>query len=377
MARRARRARGDRHLRRPRRRSAASRRGERRRHRRSTRRACRASPASPPRTRSRAARSTSWSSRRRCGSTATAFERRFARRRSLEIGAVVGDAHRRSASCTGARVADASRPRSLFVADANTSRRPDGRRHDAAPRARGHHRAAVARAAGPEVDLRAVHSPLGANRSCSPPACEVACTARSICTIARGAVFVANHVSWFDIFALASELPWCSFVAKTELRRIPLFGFAAEAAGIVFLDRENRKQAFESYEVAAKEVQRGRASSSVPRARVATTTICVRSRRGRSCSRSRRRRRSIPTVVYGAREVMPKGSFWIRVGGTIDLHFLEPVPTTGYDYEHRAELMTATWTAMAETLARRVRRARPCGARRWRTQCAQAGTFTR
>src|SRR3954462_8942502 len=76
---------------------------------------------------------------------------------------------------------------------------------------------------------------------------------------ARGAVFIANHVSWFDIFPLAAELPWCSFVAKTELRRIPLFGFAAESIGIVFIDRDNRKSAFESYELAAQEVQRGRA----------------------------------------------------------------------------------------------------------------------
>src|SRR4051812_27081595 len=57
---------------------------------------------------------------------------------------------------------------------------------------------------------------------------------------ASGSVFVANHVSWFDIFALASEVPWCSFIAKAELRSIPVFGFAAECAGIVFLDRENR-----------------------------------------------------------------------------------------------------------------------------------------
>ncbi|HTE46254.1 MAG TPA: lysophospholipid acyltransferase family protein, partial [Gemmatimonadaceae bacterium] len=75
---------------------------------------------------------------------------------------------------------------------------------------------------------------------------------------ARGAVAIANHVSWFDIFPLAAEVPWCSFVAKSELRRLPLFGFAAETVGIVFLDRENRKQAFESYKVAAGEVQRGR-----------------------------------------------------------------------------------------------------------------------
>src|SRR5579864_6229563 len=72
----------------------------------------------------------------------------------------------------------------------------------------------------------------------------------------RGVVYASNHVSWFDIFALASVLPRYSFVAKSELRRIPLFGWGAEATGIIFLERENRKAAFESYKVAAAEVDR-------------------------------------------------------------------------------------------------------------------------
>ena len=38
----------------------------------------------------------------------------------------------------------------------------------------------------------------------------------------------------------------------------------------------------------------------------------------------------VPTVVHGTREVMKKGSFWVR-SGTVDLHFLEPVPTAGCD----------------------------------------------
>src|ERR1700694_2625702 len=69
----------------------------------------------------------------------------------------------------------------------------------------------------------------------------------------RGTVYASNHVSWFDIFALASLLPRFTFVAKAELRRIPIFGWGAEGAGVVFLSRENRKSAFEAYaEVAAK-----------------------------------------------------------------------------------------------------------------------------
>jgi len=57
----------------------------------------------------------------------------------------------------------------------------------------------------------------------------------------------------------------------------------------------------------------------------------------------------IPTIVHGAREVMPKGSFWIRPG-VVDLHFLEPVPTAEFDYDQRAELMTLVWARMAEAL---------------------------
>src|SRR5215475_3058137 len=44
----------------------------------------------------------------------------------------------------------------------------------------------------------------------------------------QGAVYIANHVSWFDVFVLAAALPRYSFIAKSELRKIPLFGYAAE-----------------------------------------------------------------------------------------------------------------------------------------------------
>jgi 1-acyl-sn-glycerol-3-phosphate acyltransferase len=54
-------------------------------------------------------------------------------------------------------------------------------------------------------------------------------------------------------------------------------------------------------------------------------------------------------VIHGTIAIMPKGSWRIR-SGRVDLHFLEPIPTTGFDYAHRTDLMTRTWTAMAETL---------------------------
>jgi 1-acyl-sn-glycerol-3-phosphate acyltransferase len=166
---------------------------------------------------------------------------------------------------------------------------------------------------------------------------------------ARGAVCIANHVSWFDIFPLAAELPWCSFVAKTELRRIPLFGFAAESVGIIFLDRDNRKQAFKSYEDAALEVQRGRSVVVCPEGTRGEDYHLRPFKKGPFVLAIASQAPIIPTIVYGAREVMPKGTFWIR-SGQVDLHFLDPVPTAGFDYDHRAELMTVVWQHMADEL---------------------------
>src|SRR3954468_21027062 len=164
-----------------------------------------------------------------------------------------------------------------------------------------------------------------------------------------GRVYVANHVSWFDIFALASEVPWCSFVAKAELRRIPLFGFAAEAAGIVFLDRENRKRALASYEVAAKEVQRGRG-----------IIVCPEGTRGRDYHLRPFKKGPfelaiaaqapiVPTIVHGTLEVMRKGSFKVRAG-VIDIHSLEPIETAGLTYDQRADVMQRVWRRMADVM---------------------------
>lgn len=57
-----------------------------------------------------------------------------------------------------------------------------------------------------------------------------------------GKLFVANHISWVDIHALNSVSP-LHFVAKSEIRKWPIFGFLAARAGTLFIDRNDRKGA--------------------------------------------------------------------------------------------------------------------------------------
>ena len=166
-----------------------------------------------------------------------------------------------------------------------------------------------------------------------------------------GHVYIANHISWYDIFTLASVIPRYTWIAKAELRKLPLFGRAAEAAGIVFIDRDNRKAAFESYKLAAQDVKRGR-----------SVIICPEGTRGRDYHLRPFKKGPfvlaiasqspvIPTLLYGTREIMRKGSFIVR-GGTVHIHFLEPVPTEGYTYEDRTQLMELVWSRMATEMQR-------------------------
>ena len=78
---------------------------------------------------------------------------------------------------------------------------------------------------------------------------------RSACRIAgirvhpRGAPYrkrplllIANHVSWKDILVLGS-LSEVTFVAKSEVRGWPVFGWLARLQRCIFVDRENRREA--------------------------------------------------------------------------------------------------------------------------------------
>ncbi|HJU75297.1 MAG TPA: lysophospholipid acyltransferase family protein [Gemmatimonadaceae bacterium] len=164
-------------------------------------------------------------------------------------------------------------------------------------------------------------------------------------------IYVANHVSWFDIFTLASLLPHYKFVAKAELFRIPIFGTAARAAGMISIERDNRKSAFASYDRAAEQIRRG-----------ASVVVFPEGTRGRSYAMRPFKKGPfvlavaaqvpvVPVIMHGTIPIQPKGSFRVRPG-TVDVHFLEPITTRGMTYDDRDRLARETWQRMATAFER-------------------------
>ena len=62
------------------------------------------------------------------------------------------------------------------------------------------------------------------------------CEARVTGVVPRQGLIVSNHLSYVDILVIGSVCP-AVFVAKSEVRRWPIFGWLSEMAGAIFIER--------------------------------------------------------------------------------------------------------------------------------------------
>jgi 1-acyl-sn-glycerol-3-phosphate acyltransferase len=162
-------------------------------------------------------------------------------------------------------------------------------------------------------------------------------------------IFASNHVSWFDVPSLASTLPNNRFVAKAELFKVPVFGRAMRAVGMIEIQRENRKAAFGAYEVAAERIRGSKSVVVFPEGTRGSAYPLRPFKKGPFVLAIAAGVPIVPIILHGTIEVMPRGSLWVHPG-TIDIHLLEPVVTTSVDYDHREVLMSTVRTRMADAM---------------------------
>jgi 1-acyl-sn-glycerol-3-phosphate acyltransferase len=162
-------------------------------------------------------------------------------------------------------------------------------------------------------------------------------------------IFVSNHVSWFDVLALASVLPRYRFVGKAELTRVPLFGKAAVATAMIPIERDNRKAAFESYEAAADVIRAGTSVAVFPEGTRGPSYSLRPFKKGPFVLAVAAGVPVVPTIVHGTIHVNPRGSLRAR-SGVVHVHFLPPVPAAGLAYDDRDGLARAVWQRMADAL---------------------------
>lgn len=162
-------------------------------------------------------------------------------------------------------------------------------------------------------------------------------------------IFAANHVSWFDVPALASTLPRYKFVAKAELFKVPVFGHGIRAIGMIEIQRDNRKAAFGAYDIAAQKIRAGNSVVVFPEGTRGYEYPLRPFKKGPFVLALAAGVPIVPVILHGTIEVLKKGSLWAHPG-RVDIHLLEPVETAGIDYDHRDALMAKVRGRMADAM---------------------------
>lgn len=165
-------------------------------------------------------------------------------------------------------------------------------------------------------------------------------------------ILVANHVSWFDVLALAAYTPGrYVFVAKKEVRKVPLFGRAVEGCGHIYIDRKDHQRALTSMEDVKKALEKERPTIIMfPEGTRSETGELQRFKKGAFVLAIQTGAEIVPTGILGSRHVMPKHSFLIR-SGTITVRFGAPIPIRSVTMEGRDELLLESRQAVERLLA--------------------------
>lgn len=143
-------------------------------------------------------------------------------------------------------------------------------------------------------------------------------------------VLAGNHESHLDVQSIFMSYPkYLRFIAKKELKYVPVVGWVIMALGMLFVDRKNSDSAKASMKIAAQKVRDGVNIISFPEGTRSKTGELGPFKKGLFGLAVDAGVDVIPVAVVGAKEVMPVGSFKLR-SGPIHIAFGKPIPTGQY-----------------------------------------------
>jgi 1-acyl-sn-glycerol-3-phosphate acyltransferase len=161
-------------------------------------------------------------------------------------------------------------------------------------------------------------------------------------------VLVANHESWFDVFALCAVIPSAfRFVGKKELEKIPLLGPAWVGSGHLAIDRSDRNSAVDILrEASARMHETGLTIIMFPEGTRSEDQELKKFKKGSFVLAIQAQCPVVPVGIEGSGRIMPKGSFRVTPG-TIKVRVGTPISTDGMTAEDRGDLLEESWRAVA------------------------------
>lgn len=153
-------------------------------------------------------------------------------------------------------------------------------------------------------------------------------------------IVVSNHQSHLDTPVLVSQLPLrLTFLAKKELFRIPIFGWAMQLAGILKIDRSNQQRAIQTLKNAEKIIlERKFSVMSFPEGTRTPDGDIHAFKKGPFVMAINTGLPVLPVSIRGTYDILPKKKLRIRPG-RVQVSIYPPIQTGNYTIEARSKLV--------------------------------------
>ena len=139
-------------------------------------------------------------------------------------------------------------------------------------------------------------------------------------------VFLANHQSFLDVFAVYGWLPNnFKWLMKKEIRKVPFVGTACKVAGHIFVDRSNPRAALQSMEHIKGELVDGISTVIFPEGTRTKTGEMGRFKQGAFKIAMDLNLPVVPLSLKGFHHAMPARQLFVNPKASTALHIGEPI----------------------------------------------------
>jgi len=164
-------------------------------------------------------------------------------------------------------------------------------------------------------------------------------------------IVVSNHSSFLDIPLICRSIPVnMHFTAKTQIKKMPLFGLYMMATGMIFIDRTNRQKAIQSINEAAKLIHNGKNVLIYPEGHRSTNGQMVPFKKGAFHLAIKSGADIVPVFIKGANKVWPKSSNKLSPG-KIEVYIGKRIPSTNYNENTVDEYALYTHNTVKDMIA--------------------------
>ncbi len=155
----------------------------------------------------------------------------------------------------------------------------------------------------------------------------------------RPTLYLCNHQSTIDIPALFRAIPVdLRFIAKNELKYVPVLGWYMQVAKFIFIDRGNRQRAVESMNKGAQQIRSGISIIAFPEGTRSADGRILPFKKGPFALALKAQVPICPVTIEGSGKLMPKAK-WTITPGPIRVKIGAPIFTEGRTDDERELLM--------------------------------------